>query len=472
MASKLAVNALSPPRSSALPQQTTTLAANAESYHIFPHVDSFEEKLFREEAETSSKFVVNRKEKDFGEMNVQPSQHKQTYWELKGVQYDGIPFQLVATKTYDCHQGPDRNVHKKERYRAQKDKQEITGNTKSKRRDASKALKVAIAADPGTVESLVQFHTTFPSLEEHRNHPVIEPVAELREGIDPSVEELTEHNVSEDNCSDSTIVLMDVDVPSSCDPPEGKRSRKLKLRDECVSVFRQLIDCTFHLQDEDYMEELKNQMTQKLEECHQHKDNSQMIQCDRCEQWYHYRCEDQCQGRGRHCVTGPVHLSDMSPGLNLQDGGCTWGMTPLADDLLVGGCRKCCLSQATANDLPSKVFRSGTWCLGMHVRLTEDTCKVPYLVSRHVKLTEDTCKVLYLVPRHVRLTEDTCKVPYLVPRHVRLTEDTCKVPYLVPRHVRLTEDTCKVPYLVPRHVRLTEDTCKVPYLVPKECKTD
>ncbi|XP_019616257.1 PREDICTED: uncharacterized protein LOC109463826 [Branchiostoma belcheri] len=213
MASKLAVNALSPLRSSALPQQTTTLAANAESYHIFPHVDSFEEKLSREEAETTSKFVVNRKEKDFGEMNVQPSQHKQTYWELKGVQYDGIPFQLVATKTYDCHQGPDRDVRKKERYRAQKDKQEledhvfikrrkvlqpskkrdcpvqlrvtqvlkfpgfkITGNTKSKRRDASKALKVAIAADPGTVESLVQFHTTFPSLEEHRNHSVIGPV--------------------------------------------------------------------------------------------------------------------------------------------------------------------------------------------------------------------------------------------------------------------------------------------------------
>ncbi|XP_019639650.1 PREDICTED: uncharacterized protein LOC109481516 [Branchiostoma belcheri] len=67
---------------------------------------------------------------------------------------------------------------------------QITDNTKSKKREASKALKAEIAANPGTVESQVQFHTVFPSLEEHKNHPVVGPVAELREGIDPRVEQL------------------------------------------------------------------------------------------------------------------------------------------------------------------------------------------------------------------------------------------------------------------------------------------
>ncbi|KAI8501875.1 hypothetical protein Bbelb_202870 [Branchiostoma belcheri] len=158
---------------------------------------------------------------------VKPDPTNQTYWELKGVRFDGMPFQLVGTKTYDCHQGPDRAIRQKERYRAQKDTQalqdhvflqrrqmiqpskkrdcpvklqvvqvlkfpgfKITDNTKSKKREASKALKAEIAANPGTVESQVQFHTVFPSLEEHKNHPVVGPVAELREGIDPRVEQL------------------------------------------------------------------------------------------------------------------------------------------------------------------------------------------------------------------------------------------------------------------------------------------
>ncbi|KAI4825238.1 hypothetical protein KUCAC02_020925 [Chaenocephalus aceratus] len=117
--------------------------------------------------------------------DVQPSPEKKIYWQLKCVPYDGVPFQLVGTKIYGCHQGKDRCTRQKEKYHAQKEKQaledhvfnarrhlvqntkkmdcpaqitvsqvmtfpgfKIAENSKAKRRELSAALKAVVAADP------------------------------------------------------------------------------------------------------------------------------------------------------------------------------------------------------------------------------------------------------------------------------------------------------------------------------------
>ncbi|KAI8506930.1 hypothetical protein Bbelb_153690 [Branchiostoma belcheri] len=155
---------------------------------------------------------------------VQPSPTKYTSWELKDVPFDGIPFQTVGTEIFGCHQGRDKNVHEKEKLRAQKQQQslndhsfdkrrrllqntkkldcpakfivhhlmkfpdfKIADNNSSKRRQASAALKKAIAGDE-TVHVNIEYHVRFPSTDEHLYHPVVGEAAGLREPIDPRVQ--------------------------------------------------------------------------------------------------------------------------------------------------------------------------------------------------------------------------------------------------------------------------------------------
>ncbi|XP_078600554.1 uncharacterized protein LOC144875486 [Branchiostoma floridae x Branchiostoma japonicum] len=148
------------------------------------------------------------------------------YFHLTGVPFDGSPFQLVGTKVYECHLGKDRNAAAKDKYHAQRqaqsledhafqarrcsvqttkkmncpvqftvyhiikfpdDKFKIDKDTDARRRKASKDLKKAIDQKPSSVQATVQFHTCFPTLTEHKNHPTVGEVAELREGVDERV---------------------------------------------------------------------------------------------------------------------------------------------------------------------------------------------------------------------------------------------------------------------------------------------
>ncbi|XP_033969877.1 uncharacterized protein LOC117480070 isoform X1 [Trematomus bernacchii] len=196
------------------------------SHKIFQTLKDFEEALADVEETTITKYIVYKKEQVFGENNVQPSPGKKIYWQLKCVPYDGVPFQLVGTKIYGCHQGKDRCTRQKEKYHAQKEKQaledhvfnarrhlvqntkkmdcpaqitvsqvmkcpgfKIAENSKAKRRELSAALKAVVAADPSTVEVVMEYHTCFTPESDHQNHPTVGEVAELREPMDSRVEQ-------------------------------------------------------------------------------------------------------------------------------------------------------------------------------------------------------------------------------------------------------------------------------------------
>ncbi|KAL3067745.1 hypothetical protein OYC64_022046 [Pagothenia borchgrevinki] len=180
------------------------------SHQIFQTLKDFEEALADVEETTITKYIVYKKEQVFGENNVQPSPGKKIYWQLKCVPYDGVPFQLVGTKIYGCHQGKDRCTRQKEKYHAQKEKQaledhvfnarrhlvqntkkmdcpaqitvsqvmkfpgfKIAENSKAKRRELSAALKAVVAADPSTVEVVMEYHTCFTPESDHQNHPTV-----------------------------------------------------------------------------------------------------------------------------------------------------------------------------------------------------------------------------------------------------------------------------------------------------------
>ncbi|XP_078700653.1 uncharacterized protein LOC144927209 [Branchiostoma floridae x Branchiostoma belcheri] len=166
--------------------------------------------------------------------DVQPSPERQTYWSLTDVDYDGVPFQLVGRIVYACHQGKDKALKQKEKYKAQKEAKavyyrllyrqdhnftpsrrliqhtkklncpakltatqvikfpgfKISENTKALQRQASLALKAELKSSSSTVEGIVEYHARFPSITEHENHPILGEAAELREPVDPEIEKL------------------------------------------------------------------------------------------------------------------------------------------------------------------------------------------------------------------------------------------------------------------------------------------
>ncbi|KAK1890054.1 SWI/SNF nucleosome remodeling complex component [Dissostichus eleginoides] len=65
----------------------------------------------------------------------------------------------------------------------------IAENSKAKRRELSAALKAVVAADPSTVEVVMEYQTCFSQQSDHQNHPTVGEVAELREPMDSRVEQ-------------------------------------------------------------------------------------------------------------------------------------------------------------------------------------------------------------------------------------------------------------------------------------------
>jgi len=50
---------------------------------------------------------------------------------------------------------------------------QIAENSKAKRRELSAALKAVVAADPSTVEVVMEYHTCFTPESDHQNHPTV-----------------------------------------------------------------------------------------------------------------------------------------------------------------------------------------------------------------------------------------------------------------------------------------------------------
>ncbi|XP_035685999.1 uncharacterized protein LOC118422494 [Branchiostoma floridae] len=133
---------------------------------------------------------------------------------------------MVGTKLYGCHLGKDKNKSKKDKYHAQKSQQaledhvfqtryrsvqntkkmdcpvqfyayhiikfpefKISEDTPARRRNVSEKLRDAIADNPSSVKAVVEYHTSFPSLEEHQNHPIVGEAAQLREEVDETIVE-------------------------------------------------------------------------------------------------------------------------------------------------------------------------------------------------------------------------------------------------------------------------------------------
>ncbi|XP_056131840.1 uncharacterized protein LOC130109124 [Lampris incognitus] len=222
---------------------------------VFPSVEDFVRKKEEIERQTSTHYIYYGQKKEFGEKDVQPSAQKRIVWELKSVPFNGIPFQVVGTKVFECHQGKDRNTGIKAKYAADKNKKELEGHTFTSRRkrqqdtkkldcpalinvaqiicfpgfkinenkerlrrEHSKALRSALEKDPPSVQAEVLFCARFPALTEHRSH---------------SFEK------------EETVL------------PHRKKMKKIVLRRECETLLREMADLTYCVQNEVYLEGLK-----------------------------------------------------------------------------------------------------------------------------------------------------------------------------------------------------------------------
>ncbi|XP_019616867.1 PREDICTED: calcium-responsive transcription factor-like isoform X1 [Branchiostoma belcheri] len=321
---------------------------------VFSSLEALNAALSLHEEETLSKFIVSRKEKEFGQKIDKISAVPRTQWKLKHVPYDGMPFKLVGNISYCCHLGPDLNVKTKERYHADKEKQalearhrqvqhtkktdcparftvsqvikfpafKIEEDKESNRKAASAALKKAIETDASRVEAVVEYHARFPDITEHRYHPTSGQTAELQEPIDPRVKDQivkltlagvrrvdevrrhlatfvadelfrgqkpppqTRHRFNptdkdirnlmkrtRDSTSGIAAEPAEVDdeaLPPCADLPPRKKQRKTRLRTECASLLKEVTGLTYHLQDETFLETLKEQITDIREDIRQH----------------------------------------------------------------------------------------------------------------------------------------------------------------------------------------------------------
>ncbi|XP_034077584.1 uncharacterized protein LOC117549639 [Gymnodraco acuticeps] len=78
--------------------------------------------------------------------------------------------------------------------------------------------------------------------------------------------------------TDHTYTPVSVEMQSPCHAlPERKRPRKVKQRRECASLLREITDLTYHLQDEDYLKTLTDQLTEILEDVKLHTPHDQSL---------------------------------------------------------------------------------------------------------------------------------------------------------------------------------------------------
>ncbi|KAJ7994465.1 hypothetical protein DPEC_G00249540 [Dallia pectoralis] len=200
------------------------------SYLEFRFDDQVTKHIREQELATSQKFVILSKDKSFGKKDALPLEGKKLSWENKSIpSFNGVPFQVVGTKTYECHLGKDRKTRAKEKYAAEMNKKALEVPVVVKRRkllintkkvdckaminiahiirfpdfkieestvrsktEASRALKKALGEMPRSVRSEVIYCVRFPALSEHCSHAVVGEEAHVREAVDIRVRQKIE----------------------------------------------------------------------------------------------------------------------------------------------------------------------------------------------------------------------------------------------------------------------------------------
>ncbi|CAB1350355.1 unnamed protein product [Coregonus sp. 'balchen'] len=277
----------------------------------FKFEDEITKYIREQELATSLKFVTLSKDKSFGKKDAQPLAQKKLRWESKSLPFNGVPFQVVGTKTYECHQGKDRQTKAKEKYAAERDKKEIEESTVRSKKEASQTLKAALSETPSSVKAEVVYCVRFPSLSEHSSHAVVGEEAYVREAVDArlreKIEQLTLSGVrkmTEMKCHLNTFVVEELFCGEQPPPPTRRRyyptdsdirnvmfktkqatrdpnierpdegpsrrgkkrsSRKvLQLRKQCAGYLKEITDLTYHLQDEQCMTDLSSHLKSVL----------------------------------------------------------------------------------------------------------------------------------------------------------------------------------------------------------------
>ncbi|XP_064843276.1 uncharacterized protein LOC135554773 [Oncorhynchus masou masou] len=237
------------------------------AYLEFKFEDEITKYIREQELATSLKFVILGKDKSFGQKDAQPLARKKLSWESKSNPFNGVPFQVVGTKTYECHQGKDRQTKAKEKYAAERDKKELEDHAFVKRRklvqhtkkvdckaiiniahvirfpdfkieestvrskkEASQTLKAALSETPSSVKAEVVYCVRFPSLSEHSSHAVVGEAAHVREAVDArlreKIEQLTLSGVrkmTEMKCHLNTFVVEELFLGEQPPPPTRRR---------------------------------------------------------------------------------------------------------------------------------------------------------------------------------------------------------------------------------------------------------
>ncbi|XP_041720342.1 uncharacterized protein LOC121551692 isoform X1 [Coregonus clupeaformis] len=237
------------------------------AYLEFKFEDQITKYIREQELDTSLKFITLRKDKHFGQKDAQPLAQKKLSWESKSLPFNGVPFQVVGTKTYECHQGKDRQTKAKEKYAAERDKKELEDhaflqkrklvqNTKKvdckaiiniahvirfpdfkieestvrSKKEASQTLKAALSETPSSVKAEVVYCVRFPSLSEHSSHAVVGEEAYVREAVDArlreKIEQLTLSGVrkmTEMKCHLNTFVVEELFCGEQPPPPTRRR---------------------------------------------------------------------------------------------------------------------------------------------------------------------------------------------------------------------------------------------------------
>ncbi|XP_021445385.1 uncharacterized protein LOC110508854 [Oncorhynchus mykiss] len=222
----------------------------------FDSEDQITKEIAKQEETTSLKYIILRKDKRFGRKDAHPLEGKKISWEVKSHPFNGVPFQVVGTSTYECHQGKDRQVKAKEKHAAKMNKKaledhalkrrkqntkkvdckaliniahiirfpgfKIEESTVRSKKEASKDLKAALSEKPSSVKAEVVYCVRFPSLSEHSSHALV-----------------------------------------------GERSSKKNLKmlqKQCAGYLKEITDLTYHLQDEQYMAGLSSHLQSLLQE--------------------------------------------------------------------------------------------------------------------------------------------------------------------------------------------------------------
>ncbi|XP_029579509.1 uncharacterized protein LOC115168188 [Salmo trutta] len=233
----------------------------------FKFEDEITKYIREQELATSLKFVTLRKDNSFGQKDAQPLARKKLSWESKSIPFNGVPFQVVGTKTYECHQGKDRQTKAKEKYAAERDRKEredhafvkrrkLVQNTKKvdckaiiniaqvirfpdfkieestvrSKKEASQTLKAALSETPSSVKAEVVYCVRFPSLSDHSSHAVVGEAAYVREAVDArlreKIEQLTLSGVrkmTEMKCHLNTFVVEELFHGEQPPPPTRRR---------------------------------------------------------------------------------------------------------------------------------------------------------------------------------------------------------------------------------------------------------